>query len=670
MQMSFQEGLVANARSAKERKVRRQGGVQLTREKNHSTVHDCKKLSYAGLWRAPPAKEPEGATEEEPEENPEEKPEEGEANNETTSSTPMQNKPTWPGVWSVAKLRELQQRDEDTRIMVQWKWTEAKAIPNQEAASLAKVLVESFVCRFGIPGELHSDQGRQFEASLFQEVCKLLTVLKTRTTPYPPQSDGMVERFNRTLESMLAAVTYSDQRDWDSWLPYLNMAYNSAVHETTGFSPAEIMFGFQMKTPLECIWSSPADRTEDAATYPEFVESLKEKLNKISELARCHLKSSGERQKEFADRNSSIETFKPGDLVWVYQPAVGKGRSPKLHCPWKIPFLIVNRINDILYRVQFGPKPKPKVLYFNRIRRYEGTARPAWVQRFEPKEQNRGEGVKVEGQGEYFEGAKPDTVESTSIDSHPREQSKNTNQKDRNVDRDDGVQGTIRSEGQVSPEFCGLEMSQSRRSQSPYRKREVRSEDRGARAEGTARSLFTTEYRCRDCGLRFVDKGALMRHAEEKHQARLLECTQCPYRSNRKGDLQRHENKLHRPTTSKREGLSKQKKSIEPTENPTSPKRRKIESKVKKGGQKEEAEDDVLSTRAPSPAPWSPVSNDEEVKTVEEEVRRAEQDQGDHVQKSISYHSYAIGVGWTMKRVIKTLRYPDRRILEIDSREL
>ncbi|KAJ8018075.1 hypothetical protein HOLleu_44136 [Holothuria leucospilota] len=148
-------------------------------------------------------------------------------------------------------------------------------------------------------------------------------------------------------------------------------------------------------------------------------------------------------------------------------------------------------------------------------------------------------------------------------------------------------------------------MSQSRRSRSPYRKRDVRSEEREAQAESTARSLFTTEYRCRDCGLRFVDKGALMRHAEEKHQARLWECTQCPYQSNRKGDLQRHENKLQRPTTSKREGLSKQEKSIEPSENPTSPKGRKIESKVKRGGQKEEAEDDVLSTRAPSPAPWS-----------------------------------------------------------------
>ncbi|KAJ8019353.1 hypothetical protein HOLleu_42118 [Holothuria leucospilota] len=84
-------------------------------------------------------------------------------------------------------------------------------------------------------------------------------------------------------------------------------------------------------------------------------------------------------------------------------------------------------------------------------------------------------------------------------------------------------------------------------------------------------------------------------------------------------------------------------KSMKPSENPTSPKHRKIELKVKEGGQKEEAEDDVLSTRAPSPAPWSPVSNDE-VKTVEEEVRRAEQDQGDHVQKSMNYHSYAIGV--------------------------
>jgi transposase InsO family protein len=73
------------------------------------------------------------------------------------------------------------------------KWPEAYAIPNQEASTIAEVLVTNFFCRFGIPRELHSDQGRNFESRLLQEVLQRLGVSKTRTTPLHPQSDGMVE---------------------------------------------------------------------------------------------------------------------------------------------------------------------------------------------------------------------------------------------------------------------------------------------------------------------------------------------------------------------------------------------------------------------------------------------------------------------------------------------
>lgn len=91
---------------------------------------------------------------------------------------------------------------------------------NQEAISVVNILVKEFVCRYGIPRELHTDQGRLFEAAVFQEICQLLDINKTRTTPFHPQSDGMVERFNRSLEDMLAAVIEPTQKDWDEWLPF------------------------------------------------------------------------------------------------------------------------------------------------------------------------------------------------------------------------------------------------------------------------------------------------------------------------------------------------------------------------------------------------------------------------------------------------------------------
>ena len=83
------------------------------------------------------------------------------------------------------------------------KWPEVYPLPNQEATTVAKVLVNGMICRFGVPLEIHSDQGRNFESALFK-VCRLLGMTKTRTTPLHPQSDGMVEGMNRTIEAQLS----------------------------------------------------------------------------------------------------------------------------------------------------------------------------------------------------------------------------------------------------------------------------------------------------------------------------------------------------------------------------------------------------------------------------------------------------------------------------------
>ena len=86
------------------------------------------------------------------------------------------------------------------------KWLEAWAIPNQEAKTIAQKLLDETFLHFSLPDRLHSDQGRQFEGTLIEELCKLLQVEKTHTTPYHPQGDGLVERASRTILNMLATV--------------------------------------------------------------------------------------------------------------------------------------------------------------------------------------------------------------------------------------------------------------------------------------------------------------------------------------------------------------------------------------------------------------------------------------------------------------------------------
>ena len=131
------------------------------------------------------------------------------------------------------------------------RWTEAYPISNQEAVTIAETLVKEYICRYGVPQYLHTDQGRNFESKLMKEVCELLGIKKTRTSPYHPQSDGMVERFNRTLEAMLSKYVSDNQRDWDVHLPLVMMAYRSSVHEATTFTPYFMMLGRETCLPVD-----------------------------------------------------------------------------------------------------------------------------------------------------------------------------------------------------------------------------------------------------------------------------------------------------------------------------------------------------------------------------------------------------------------------------------
>ena len=95
------------------------------------------------------------------------------------------------------------------------KWTESYPMPNQEAETVANVVVREFILRFGVLRQLHTVQGRNFESMLHHEMCRIMEIDKTRTTPLSPQSDGKVERFKSTLEAMLSKFVDEDQNDWD-----------------------------------------------------------------------------------------------------------------------------------------------------------------------------------------------------------------------------------------------------------------------------------------------------------------------------------------------------------------------------------------------------------------------------------------------------------------------
>ena len=150
------------------------------------------------------------------------------------------------------------------------------------APAVAEQLMELF-SRHGVPKEILTDQGTNFTSQLLQELYKMLGVKPVRTPPYQPQTDGLVERFNQTLKQMLRKMIDEEGWDWDKLLPYILFAYREVPQSSTGFSPFEMVYGRDVRGPLDILkegWIGGKPGGDDIITYViqiyECLEAAKE----------------------------------------------------------------------------------------------------------------------------------------------------------------------------------------------------------------------------------------------------------------------------------------------------------------------------------------------------------------------------------------------------------
>ena len=262
------------------------------------------------------------------------------------------------------------------------KWMEAYPIKDQTAKTVADKFVNEFVCRFGVPKVLHSDQGRNFESQVFSEMCSILGIEKTRTTPYNPKSDGFVERFNGTLITMVSMMIdpVRRQRDWEEKVPMALFAYRSAVQESTGETPNMLMLGREVQLPIDLTVESTSDIEEDEPeTQTDYALALRERMRSAHEQARQKLAQAARHQKRTYDRKTERVCLQVGSFVWYFNPAKTKGLSPKLQRKWKGPYLITHKLSDVIYRIQRKPRGKMMVIHCDRLKPYVGEPLQSWI---------------------------------------------------------------------------------------------------------------------------------------------------------------------------------------------------------------------------------------------------------------------------------------------------
>lgn len=186
----------------------------------------------------------------------------------------------------------------------------------------------------------------------------------------------MIERMNRTIVNMLFAFVSEHQRDWDQYVPLVMMAYRSSVYESINTSPSKMMFGHEIRLPIDLLFGQPERESEEQMYGSQYANELRDKLDEVHEFARSRMKIASDAMKRKYDIKSNLREFSVGEAVWLFDPTRKVGLNPKLQRPWKGPFKVIEKINDILYAVQQSPRHKTRLVHHDKLKKYSGRNLP------------------------------------------------------------------------------------------------------------------------------------------------------------------------------------------------------------------------------------------------------------------------------------------------------
>ena len=249
------------------------------------------------------------------------------------------------------------------------RYPEAVAMKSTDAETVAQELVKIFA-RLGIPDELLTDQGSNFVSELLNQLSSLLRIRRIKTSPYHPQTDGLVERFNGTLKRMLRRFVQEAPGAWDELLPYLLFSYREVPQASTGFSPFELFYGRHVRGPLDVLreaWTEEGCGSEDDKNVLSYITEVRDRLVEMADLAQENVETAQQTQKKYYDRSARDRSFEPGDQVLLLLPT-----SPrKLEAAWQGPFRVLRKLGPVDYEIELeGRRKKRRVVHVNMLKKW------------------------------------------------------------------------------------------------------------------------------------------------------------------------------------------------------------------------------------------------------------------------------------------------------------
>ena len=246
------------------------------------------------------------------------------------------------------------------------KWPLVYPVPDQKATTLVQLLTKEVIPFFGVPEALLSDRGANLLSHLMRDVCGMLGIEKLNTTAYHPECNGMVERFNRTLKSMLRKHADQFGCQWDEYLSSLLWAYRNMPHDTTGEKPSFLLFGFDCRAPTEAAFLPPSEI--QPVEVSDYREELMLSLSSARQLACENIRKVQQRYKRYYDRKTTPVHLRVGQWVLVRFPQEESGRQRKLSRPWHGPYRVISRDDpDVTVSNVYFPGDSPIQIHQSRV---------------------------------------------------------------------------------------------------------------------------------------------------------------------------------------------------------------------------------------------------------------------------------------------------------------
>lgn len=254
-----------------------------------------------------------------------------------------------------------------TMIDYATRWVEAVPLKNITAPIIAEEFLKIF-SRIGIPSVILSDGGPQFVADLMEKVLLLLGIQHSVATPYHPQTNGLCEKINGTIKSLLTKIAHFNHKNWDRLLPCVLFAYRESPQETTGYAPFELVYGSLPRGPMALVkdlWLQPNLELETISTY-QYVIDLKQRINEGCKIASLKTEKQKEKSKKLYDRKAKQRTLVPGDKVLLFLPC---GEN-KINSEWKGPFSVVDSCSHSNVNYVIDVNGKHKTYHINMLREF------------------------------------------------------------------------------------------------------------------------------------------------------------------------------------------------------------------------------------------------------------------------------------------------------------